>query len=66
MVIALGLDAYKDDPYEGLEITTTGFAQIAAEIARLRVPTVLVQEGGYLSPALGDNLNSFLDGFENF
>ena len=66
MVIALGLDAYEEDPYKGLEITTTGFAQIAAEIARLRVPTVLVQEGGYLSPALGDNLNSFLDGFKNF
>ncbi|MED5242070.1 MAG: histone deacetylase family protein, partial [SAR324 cluster bacterium] len=66
MVIALGLDAYKDDPYKGMEITTTGFARIAAEIAGLKVPTVLVQEGGYLSPELGDNLNSFLDGFENF
>jgi acetoin utilization deacetylase AcuC-like enzyme len=66
MVIALGLDAYEGDPYEGLEITTTGFAWIAAEIAGLKLPTVLVQEGGYLSPALGDNLNSFLNGFENF
>jgi hypothetical protein len=27
------------------------------------LPTVIVQEGGYLSPALGAILESFLDGF---
>lgn len=65
MVIALGLDAYKGDPYKGLGVSTQGFAKIAAEIAKLKLPTVLIQEGGYLSEALGDNLNSFLSGFEN-
>jgi len=65
MVIALGLDAYEGDPYKGLGISTGGFEKIASEIAKLNLPTVLVQEGGYLSDALGDNLNSFLGGFEN-
>ena len=65
MVIALGLDAYEGDPYKGLGISTRGFEKIALEIAKLNLPTVLVQEGGYLSDALGDNLNSFLGGFEN-
>ena len=31
-------------------------------IAKLELPTVLVQEGGYLSDELGDNLVSFLRG----
>ena len=37
---------------------------VSAVIARLALPTLLVQEGGYLSPELGENLVSFLDGFE--
>ncbi len=63
LVVALGLDAYEGDPFEGLAITTPGFGRIAEAIAGLELPTVLVQEGGYLSPELGDNLVSFLDGF---
>ncbi len=31
--------------------------------ARLGLPAVIVQEGGYLQPALGENLTSFLGGF---
>ena len=65
MVIALGLDTYECDPFNGLGISTGGFEKIASEIAKLNLPTVLVQEGGYLSDALGENLNKFLGGFEN-
>ena len=65
LVIALGLDAHESDPFQGLKITTGGFARIAKRLAQLRLPTVLVQEGGYMSDALGGNLISFLDGFEN-
>jgi len=32
-------------------------------IVGLGLPTVLVQEGGYPSPALGGNLAAFLRGF---
>jgi acetoin utilization deacetylase AcuC-like enzyme len=64
LVVALGLDPHEDDPLKGLSITTEGFAEIAARIAGLKLPTLLVQEGGYLSDALGDNLKSFLAGFE--
>jgi acetoin utilization deacetylase AcuC-like enzyme len=63
LVIALGLDAHESDPFQGLKITTPGFARIARAIAGLALPTVLVQEGGYLSPQLGANLASFLDGW---
>lgn len=63
LVVALGLDAYEGDPLAGLKITTGGFGRIGAAIGALALPTVLVQEGGYLTDALGDNLASFLEGF---
>ena len=63
IVVALGLDAFEGDPFGGLSVSTPGFARIGEAIARLRLPTVIVQEGGYLCDALGDNLASFLTGF---
>lgn len=64
LVVALGLDAFEGDPLAGLAVTTPGFGQIAARIARESLPTLLVQEGGYLAPELGQNLEAFLAGFE--
>jgi len=63
LVVALGLDAFEGDPFGGLSVTTPGFARIGEAIAALKLPTVIVQEGGYLCDALGDNLTSFLNGF---
>jgi len=63
IVVALGLDAFEGDPFRGFAITTGGFSRIASLIGELGLPTVLVQEGGYLSDDLGINLRSFLDGF---
>ncbi len=63
LVVALGLDAFEGDPFGGLSVTTPGFARIGEAIAGLRLPTVIVQEGGYLCDALSDNLTSFLTGF---
>lgn len=62
IVVALGLDAHEDDPFQGLRVTTPGFRAIAAAIAGLGLPLLLVQEGGYVSDALGRNLTSFLTG----
>ncbi|MGV8986143.1 MAG: histone deacetylase family protein [Cypionkella sp.] len=63
LVLALGLDAFVGDPFQGLAVTTEGFAQIGTEIAALRLPTLIVQEGGYLSPELGENLAAVLKAF---
>ena len=62
LVVALGLDAHEHDPYKVMKIRTPGFAVLLAEIARLGLPTVLVQEGGYLSDDLGPNIASALRG----
>ena len=63
IVLALGLDAFIGDPFAGLAVTTEGFAKIGAEIASLQLPTVIVQEGGYLCPELGQNLAAVLKAF---
>ncbi len=63
LVVALGLDAFEGDPFGGLCVTTPGFARMAEAIAGLALPTVIVQEGGYLCDELGDNLAAFLTGF---
>lgn len=63
LVLALGLDAFVGDPFAGLAVTTQGFGQIGKRIAGLNLPTVIVQEGGYLCPELGENLAAVLHAF---
>lgn len=60
LVLALGLDAFEGDPFAGLAVTTPGFAAIGRAVAGLGLPTLIVQEGGYLCPELGDNLAAVL------
>lgn len=64
LVVALGLDPFEGDPFGGLSVTTPGFSRIGEAIGKLGLPTVIVQEGGYLCDALSDNLVAFLTGFE--
>ncbi len=63
VVVALGLDASEDDPFGGLAISTAGFSAIGKAIGALGLPTVLVQEGGYVSDSLAANLTASLAGF---
>ncbi|WP_420395180.1 histone deacetylase family protein [Nioella sp.] len=63
IVVALGLDAYEGDPFQGLGVTTPGFARIGAAIAATGLPVLFVQEGGYICEGLGANLTSVLGGF---
>ncbi len=64
LVVALGLDTHENDPFKGFCVTTPGFARIAAAIAALGFPSLIVQEGGYLQDDLGANLTSFLTGWQ--
>lgn len=65
LVVALGLDAFEGDPFGGLAVSTPGFSRIGERCAALGLPTVIVQEGGYVCDALGDNLAAFLTTFGN-
>jgi len=64
LIVSLGFDAHEHDPTQTFKVTTEGFAAAARRIRALGVPTVLVQEGGYLGPSLGAALAAFLAAFE--
>lgn len=65
LVLALGLDTFEGDPIAGLRISSDGYGAIGRAIAnRLRLPTVIVQEGGYPCEELAENLTRFLDGMQ--
>ena len=66
VVVALGLDAFVDDPFKGLAVSTIGFGRIGTAIARLGLPCLFVQEGGYLCDELGENLASVLNGYQEY
>jgi acetoin utilization deacetylase AcuC-like enzyme len=63
LIISLGFDAHIGDPTANLAVTTEGFRTIGERIGSFGVPTLLVQEGGYIVDKLGDNLAAFLAGF---
>ena len=65
IVVALGLDAFEGDPFGGLKLSTPGFAKVGAALAGLDLPTVIVQEGGYVCDGLSGNLELFFNGFGN-
>jgi acetoin utilization deacetylase AcuC-like enzyme len=65
LLVSLGFDASEHDPLGVLKLTKAGFSEIARRIAALKLPSVLIQEGGYLSDHLGGLLAAFLGSFES-
>jgi acetoin utilization deacetylase AcuC-like enzyme len=64
LVVALGVDAAAGDPESPLRVTADGFRRAGRALGRLRLPTVLVQEGGYDLATLGGLVLAVLEGFE--
>ena len=62
LVVALGFDAHRLDPIGVLKMEARDFARCGALVRALRLPTLVVQEGGYALGAIGDCLSAFLDG----
>jgi acetoin utilization deacetylase AcuC-like enzyme len=62
LVIACGLDIAIDDPFQAFAIRTQDFTTIGRRIAEVKLPMLVVQEGGYPSESLGTNLAAFLQG----
>jgi acetoin utilization deacetylase AcuC-like enzyme/ribosomal protein S18 acetylase RimI-like enzyme len=62
LVVSLGLDIAKADPTGSWSITPEGLHAIGHRIGGLRLPTLLVQEGGYNIRSLGRNAARMLTG----
>lgn len=64
LIIAFGADTVANDPVGGFNLSVDSYGRIGRKIAELNLPTVIIQEGGYLLSALGDCVISLLKGFE--
>ena len=65
LVVPLGFDTYKDDPISVLAVELDAYRVVGERLGALRLPTVVVQEGGYRIDAIGQALEGFLRGFRS-
>ncbi|MFW5708415.1 MAG: hypothetical protein ACOC12_10855, partial [Bacteroidota bacterium] len=61
------LDTAKGDPTGSFYFSTKDFEKNGRLIGSLKIPTLVVQEGGYLTRTLGSNAVNFFKGlYESF
>ncbi len=63
LVVSLGFDASRDEPLNALTVSEDGFARAGAAVGALRLPTAIVQEGGYNLNLIGNQLRHVPGGF---
>jgi acetoin utilization deacetylase AcuC-like enzyme len=61
-VVSLGMDTYREDPLGDFALTTSAFRECGQRVAAAVAKVVVLQEGGYFLPALGENVRQFLLG----
>ncbi|MBM3239242.1 histone deacetylase family protein [Candidatus Poribacteria bacterium] len=64
LVVSLGFDTFRDDPLGDFDLSLESFSHIGEQIAQMRLPTLLVQEGGYNLQQLGECVVNMLSAFE--
>jgi acetoin utilization deacetylase AcuC-like enzyme len=62
LVVSLGLDTYGQDPIGDFALTTDIYHEVGRRTAGLGLPTLVLQEGGYFVPKLGENARTWLRG----
>ena len=55
LIVSLGFDTHADDPIASFALRSEDFNRVGAAIARLKVPTLHVLEGGYALARLGES-----------
>ncbi len=65
LIVSFGADTHSNDPISNFRLERPDYTQIAAAIAALALPTLVVMEGGYAVGDLGANVAAFLSGFES-
>ena len=64
LVVPLGVDAGAGDPNSPLQVTEAGFRAAGRRLGAFGLPTVFVQEGGYVLDTVGPLVRATLEGFE--
>lgn len=63
LIVSYGADTWEGDPISRFALQTGDYAILAADIAALGLPSVVVMEGGYAVDALGTNVLTLLNCF---
>ncbi|QDW36879.1 histone deacetylase family protein [Bradyrhizobium sp. KBS0727] len=63
LVLSAGWDAHGNDPLSLLKVTDDGYARVAERLAKLALPTLIVQEGGYSLDVIASAPRRFLSAF---
>jgi acetoin utilization deacetylase AcuC-like enzyme len=63
VVVSLGVDTYAEDPISSFQLQRGDFSRLGHALAAPRWPTLLLQEGGYATEAMGANVLAVLDAF---
>jgi acetoin utilization deacetylase AcuC-like enzyme len=61
-IVSLGLDTYVHDPLGDFALTTPVYAECGRRLSAVAPKLVVLQEGGYYLPDLGENVREFLLG----
>jgi len=64
VVVSLGFDTYGLDPIGDFALTTSVYHEVGRRVAALGRRLVILQEGGYHRPSLGENARAWLRGAE--
>ncbi len=64
LVVSLGFDTFHLDPIGDLALTTRAYHEMGRRVAALGRRLVILQEGGYHLPTLGENALAWLRGVE--
>ncbi len=64
VVVSLGFDTYGLDPIGDFALTTDVYHEVGRRVAGLGRRLVILQEGGYHRPSLGENARAWLRGAE--
>jgi acetoin utilization deacetylase AcuC-like enzyme len=62
VVVSLGFDTYGQDPIGDFALTTPVYHEVGRRVAALGRRLVILQEGGYHRPSLGENARAWLRG----
>jgi acetoin utilization deacetylase AcuC-like enzyme/GNAT superfamily N-acetyltransferase len=65
LILLLGLDTAKGDPTGTWSLTSKDFYRNGQLAGLLKIPTLVVQEGGYRNRVLGINARHFFQGFHH-
>jgi acetoin utilization deacetylase AcuC-like enzyme len=64
VIVSLGFDTYGLDPIGDFALTTDVYHEVGRRVAALGRRLVILQEGGYHRPSLGENARAWLRGAE--